>query len=156
MYLLVTKFVFECNLYCYTPDTAIGYRVPAADGTGVTLSAADLRQRMLSAGAVDRLLDVEWVRNAHRWVVWQQACIARGFPDELAGEALSAPCVLQRLLYRYEREVLRAQRPHLRRVLERDTPAGAPAVLVIAAVRRTGRVGIFHHVVLFCSRNTNT
>jgi len=39
---------------------------------------------------------------------------------------------------RYEREVLRAQRPHLRRVLERDTPAGAPAVLVIAAVRRSG------------------
>ena len=51
---------------------------------------------------------------------------------------------------------LTACQDDLRRVLERDTPAGAPAVLVIAAVRRTGRVGIFHHVVLFCSRNTNT
>jgi breast cancer 2 susceptibility protein len=83
-----------------TADTAVGYRVHAADGTGVTLGAGDMRQRMLAAGAVDRLVSAEWVRNAHRWVVWQQACIARSFPDELAGEAINAQCVLQRLLYR--------------------------------------------------------
>ena len=83
-----------------TPDTAIGFRVPAVDGTGASLSASDFRQKMLAAGAVERLLDVEWVRNALRWVVWQQACIARSFPDAQASEALTAAPVLQRLLYR--------------------------------------------------------
>ena len=121
-----------------TADTAIGYRVPSGDGAGASLSAESFRQRMLAAGAVDRLLHPDWVRNAHRWVVWQQACVARAFPETLAAGALAAPAVLQRLLYRYERETLRASRPHLRRVLERDSPAGAPAVLVVSAIRRAG------------------
>ena len=97
-----------------TADTAIGYRVPSGDGAGASLSAESFRQRMLAAGAVDRLLAPEWVRNAHRWVVWHQACVSRAFPTSLAAGALAAPAVLQRLLYRYERETLRASRPHLR------------------------------------------
>ena len=124
-----------------TADTAIGYRVPSGDGAGASLSAESFRQRMLAAGAVDRLLAPEWVRNAHRWVVWHQACVSRAFPTSLAAGALAAPAVLQRLLYRYERETLRASRPHLRRVLERDSPAGAPAVLVVSAIRRAGAGG---------------
>ena len=67
-----------------TADTAIGYRVPSGDGAGASLSAESFRQRMLAAGAVDRLLAPEWVRNAHRWVVWHQACVSRAFPERLA------------------------------------------------------------------------
>ena len=73
--------------------------------------------------------------------MWHQACVSRAFPTSLAAGALAAPAVLQRLLYRYERETLRASRPHLRRVLERDSPAGAPAVLVVSAIRRAGAGG---------------
>ena len=128
-----------------TSDTATGYRVPCGPGAssgGRALSSTDFRRRLLSLGAVDRLLDPAWVRNALRWVVWTQACVARAFPDELAGaDALAAPAVEQRLLYRYEREILRAQRPFLRKVWERDAPARAPAVLVVAAVRQVSGTG---------------
>ena len=129
-----------------TSDTATGYRVPCGPGAssgGRALSSTDFRRRLLSLGAVDRLLDPAWVRNALRWVVWTQACVARAFPDELAGaDALAAPAVEQRLLYRYEREILRAQRPFLRKVWERDAPARAPAMLVVAAVRQVSAAGV--------------
>jgi len=123
-----------------TADTAIGYRVSSDDGA--TLTTADFRREMLDAGCKAHLLSKEYVSNACRWVVWQQACVARAFPEHLGARgALSKRAVTQRLLYRYERELIRARRPWIRRVMERDTPAGTPAVLVIAAVRRLGGAG---------------
>ena len=118
-------------------DVAVGLRV--ADAEGRALGARELRRRMLAAGCVARLLDADWVQNAYRWVVWHHACVARSFPEALTDGLLTASAVEQRLLYRYQRETLGASRPFLRRVWERDAPASAPAVLVVAAIRRMPR-----------------
>jgi hypothetical protein len=115
-------------------DLAAGLRV--ADAEGRALGARELRRRMLAAGCVARLLDADWVQNAYRWVVWHHACVVRSFPETLTDGLLTASAVEQRLLYRYQRETLGASRPFLRRVWERDAPASAPAVLVVAAIRR--------------------
>jgi len=115
-------------------DVAAGLRV--ADAEGRALGARELRRRMLAAGCVARLLDADWVQNAYRWVVWHHACVVRSFPETLTDGLLTASAVEQRLLYRYQRETLGASRPFLRRVWERDAPASAPAVLVVAAIRR--------------------
>jgi breast cancer 2 susceptibility protein len=115
-------------------DLAAGFRVVDAEGRAV--GARELRRRMLAAGCVSRLLDPDWVQNAYRWVVWHHVCVVRSFPETLTDGLLTASAVEQRLLYRYERETLRAARPFLRRVWERDAPASAPAVLVVAAIRR--------------------
>ena len=115
-------------------DVAAGFRV--VDREGRAVGARELRRRMLSAGCVARLLDADWVQNAYRWVVWHHVCVARSFPEQFTDGLLTASAVEQRLLYRYERETLRASRPFLRRVWERDARSDAPAVLVVAAVRR--------------------
>ena len=115
-------------------DVAAGFRV--VDAEGRTVGARELRRRMLGAGCVARLLDADWVRNAYRWVVWHHVCVARSFPEAFTDGVLTASAVEQRLLYRYERETLRASRPFLRRVWERDARSDTPAVLVVAAVRR--------------------
>ena len=118
-------------------DVAVGLR--EADAEGRALGARELRRRVLAAGCVARLLDADWVQNAYRWVVWHHACVARSFPEALTDGLLTASAVEQRLLYRYQRETLGASRPFLRRVWERDAPASAPAVLVVAAIRRMPR-----------------
>jgi breast cancer 2 susceptibility protein len=91
---------------------------------------------MLESGCVERLVEKEWVWNAYRWIVWHHACVARSFPEPLTRGLCAADSILQRLLYKYEREILRARRPFLRRVWERDTSASVPAILVVSAVRR--------------------
>jgi len=95
----------------------------------------ELRESMLKAGAREGLCTPTWVANAYKWVVWTHACIARAFPEKLAFGVLSESAVLRRLLYRYEREINRAERPHLRKVMEKDDNSGAPAVLVVSAIR---------------------
>ena len=129
--------VLDPQVRAMSADTAVGYRVRDETNDRV-LDASDVRAVMISEhGCLDRLLEPDWCANAYRWTVWTQSCVARAFPD--AADAVKAPAVIARILYRYEREILRAERPWVRRVLERDTPAKAPAVLCVAAVRSNGR-----------------
>ena len=129
--------VLDPQVRAMSADTAVGYRVRDETNDRV-LDASDVRAVMISEhGCLDRLLEPDWCANAYRWTVWTQSCVARAFPD--AADAIRAPAVIARILYRYEREILRAERPWVRRVLERDTPAKAPAVLCVAAVRSNGR-----------------
>ena len=131
--------VLDPQVRAMSADTAVGYRV-RDEANDRVLDASDIRSKMISEhGCLDRLLEPDWCANAYRWTVWTQSCVARAFPD--AADAVKAPAVIRRMLYRYEREILRAQRPWVRRVLERDTPAAAPAVLCVAAIRRFGTQG---------------
>ena len=128
--------VLDPQVRAMSADTAVGYRV-RDEANDRVLDSDDVRAVMISEhGCVDRLLEPDWCANAYRWTVWTQSCVARAFPD--AADAVKAPAVIDRMLYRYEREILRAQRPWVRRVLERDTPAKSPAVLCVVAIRRFG------------------
>ena len=132
----VPSVLLDAQVRAMSADTALGYRV-RDETRDVVYTAEDVRGLMIKErGCVERLLDADWCLNSYRWTVWTQSCVARAFPD--AHDAIAAPCVIDRMVYRYEREILRAQRPWVRRVLERDTPAKSPVVLCVAAVRRSG------------------
>ena len=132
----VPSALLDAQVRAMSADTALGYRVHD-ETRDVVYTPEDVRVLMIKErGCVERLLDADWCLNAYRWTVWTQSCVARSFPD--VADAIAASCVIDRMVYRYEREILRAQRPWVRRVLERDTPAKSPVVLCVAAVRRSG------------------
>ena len=114
-------------------DNAKSLRLPSVDRGLV--GWRDLRQSMIKSGADDALLTNEWTANAYKWIVWTHGCIARAFPEKHAFGILSESAVTRRMLYRYEREINRAERPHARKILERDENPGAPAVFVVSAIR---------------------
>ena len=114
-------------------DTAKSLRLPSVERGLV--GWREMRELMIKAGASDASLTNEWVANAYKWIVWTQACVARAFPEKYAFGVLSESAVLQRMLYKYEREINRAERPHVRRILEKDENPGAPAVYVVSAIR---------------------
>ena len=68
---------------------------------------------MIKAGASESLLTNEWVSNAYKWIMWTLASVARAFPAAYAFGVLSESAVLQRMLYKYEREINRAERSHV-------------------------------------------
>lgn len=114
-------------------DTAKALRLPSIERGLV--GWREMRELMIKAGADEACLTNEWVANTYKWIVWTQACVARAFPEKYAFGVLSESSVLQRMLYKYEREVNRAQRSHLKRVLEKDENPGAPAIFVVSAIR---------------------
>ena len=114
-------------------DNAKSLRLPSVDRGLV--GWRELRQSMIKSGADDALLTNAWTANAYKWIVWTHGCIARAFPEKHAFGILSESAVTRRMLYRYEREINRAERPHARKILERDENPGAPAVFVVSAIR---------------------
>jgi len=114
-------------------DNAKSLRLPSVDRGLV--GWREIRQSMIKSGADDALLTNEWTANAYKWIVWTHGCIARAFPEKHAFGILSESAVTRRMLYRYEREINRAERPHARNILERDENPGAPAVFVVSAIR---------------------
>ena len=114
-------------------DTAKSLRLPSVERGLV--GWREMRESMIKAGANESLLTNEWVSNAYKWIVWTLASVARAFPETYAFGVLSESAVLQRMLYKYEREINRAERSHVRRILEKDDNPGAPAVFVVSAIR---------------------
>ena len=114
-------------------DTAKSLRLPSVERGLV--GWREIRESMIKAGASESLLTNEWVSNAYKWIMWTLASVARAFPETYAFGVLSESAVLQRMLYKYEREINRAERSHVRRILEKDDNPGAPAVFVVSAIR---------------------
>ncbi|KAF9537439.1 Breast cancer 2, early onset [Mortierella hygrophila] len=108
------------------------------DGWGVD----EAYEELLSLGAKADLLSRVWLLNHYRQVVWKLACYVRTWPEYFipsTPEPSSWFCpakVLNQLAYRYEREVNRAERPALRKIVEGDESAAKHIVLVIAGVSK--------------------
>lgn len=94
-------------------------------------------------GAVDKLASLAWVKNHYKWIVWKLASMERMFPQDYANQYLTPARVLAQLRYRYEREINQAQRPAIRKILERDEFAGRYMVLCVSAIRYRGKDGAF-------------
>lgn len=84
-------------------------------------------------GVDPKLVPDGWVQNHFKWIVWKLGSMERSYPEEFS-DCLSIENVMGQLKYRYDREVDRAQRPALRRILERDDAAGKRMVLVVSGV----------------------
>ncbi|QRV80418.1 DNA recombinational repair protein BRCA2 [Ceratobasidium sp. AG-Ba] len=76
----------------------------------------------------------EWVRNHWGQVVWKLAGIARTGAEVAKGKWSWEEASMQ-MLYRYEREINRAQRPAIRLIQERDASAALALVLCVSDIQ---------------------
>ncbi|KAG0352359.1 Breast cancer 2, early onset [Podila minutissima] len=103
------------------------------DGWGVS----EAFRGLLDRGASAELLSEAWVSNHYGLIVWKLACYCRSWPDLFTlDKSLTPTTVLNQLCYRYEREINRAERSALRKVVEGDESASRHMVLCIAAIDR--------------------
>jgi hypothetical protein len=93
-----------------------------------------MKQRLLQLGADSALLTDVWLDHHYGLIVWKLAALERAFPASLGARHLTATRVLEQLAYRYEREINRAERSILRKLLERDASPSSQMVLFVAAV----------------------
>ncbi|KAG0282851.1 Breast cancer 2, early onset [Linnemannia gamsii] len=106
----------------------------------------DAYQELLLRGAKADLLSRAWLLNHYGQVVWKLACYIRTWPEYFISSApdhstwFSPTKVLDQLAYRYEREVNRAERPALRKIVEGDEPAAKHMVLVIASISKVDQI----------------
>jgi hypothetical protein len=108
------------------------------EGVLQKLKAADFFEVLLREGASPKYLTLAWVENHYRWIVWKLASMERSFPQEFTNTYLTPERVLAQLKYRYEREINRAQRPPLRKILEHDAAASSHVVFMISAIKHDG------------------
>ncbi|XP_071500619.1 uncharacterized protein [Diadema antillarum] len=116
--------------------------VPLADGGRLVLNPEGLvgKREFFSAlldtpGVDPKLLSENWVFNHYRWIVWKLAAMEVAYPQHFGGRLLTPNWVLLQLKYRYDREVDHAQRPALRKILERDETASRRLVLCVASIK---------------------
>ncbi|XP_014218900.1 uncharacterized protein LOC106647145 [Copidosoma floridanum] len=97
---------------------------------------AEFVSAFLAMQGVDpKLLPTGWIENHYRWIVWKLASIDRIHFDSLhLPKTLKPERVMQELKYRYDREIDRAERPALRRILEKDDVPTRRMVLCISLV----------------------
>ncbi|KAJ2707334.1 hypothetical protein FB645_000845 [Coemansia sp. IMI 203386] len=97
----------------------------------------EARQTLVVRGCVPGAIPDAWVRNHFRWCVWNAASYARRLPA-MWSSFWSVEAVVDRLWRRYEREHLHSQRSALKRILEADSAAQQPMVLVVSELDCTG------------------
>ncbi|KAF8978861.1 hypothetical protein BGZ46_006067 [Entomortierella lignicola] len=132
------------------PDDAINMTLESAqsyrfDNWGIEQAFQDLVTR----GAAPNLLSNVWLKNHYGLIVWKLACYVRTWPRYFHPSGISSSAiekssyswfspakVLDQLLYRYEREINRAERPALRKIVEGDESAAKHMVLCIASISR--------------------
>lgn len=92
-----------------------------------------------SPGISPTLIPCDWINNHYRWIVWKLASTECRFPQHFGTRALTPNHVLLQLKYRYDRELDKAERPALRRILERDDSACKRMILCVASIFRVSR-----------------
>ena len=101
------------------------------------------RDALLSLGAEEKHLSLEWVENHARWIVWKLAGEECSWPDSFGGNRLTAPRVLHQLRWRYEKEILRATRcSAINTVLNGDGGAGGAMVVCVSRIHSETLVAV--------------
>ncbi|KAG8900895.1 hypothetical protein FRB99_005684 [Tulasnella sp. 403] len=80
-----------------------------------------------------KLVEKPWVCNHWKMILWKLASLVRSCPD-LLEEKWTYQEAINQLLYRYEREINRCQRPPIRLITEGDTASSRPMVLCVCGV----------------------
>ena len=101
-----------------------------------TGKVAELNDWLIDQGCDESLLCTKWIQNHYRWIVWKLAAMERRFPMQLGGQYLNYGHVLSQLKSRYERELVAAKRPAVRKILNKDVAAGIPIILCVSQVLR--------------------
>eukprot|EP00466_Bigelowiella_natans_P007478 jgi/Bigna1/143712/aug1.80_g18420 len=80
----------------------------------------------------------KWVENHYRWIVWKLASYDRRIPTTKGNTFFNFANVLGQLRKRYQREVLEAERPAIKKILEGDASAAGHMVLCVASIPESG------------------
>ncbi|KAJ1800590.1 hypothetical protein LPJ59_000986 [Coemansia sp. RSA 2399] len=124
-----------------TSESARGYVFPLGVA-GQFWGASEARQTLVARGCIPSVITETWVRNHYRWSVWSAASYARRFPTRWK-EFWSVEAILNRMLYRYEREYTRGGRSALRMIFEGDASAKQLMVLCVASIcAKEGSFGV--------------
>lgn len=83
------------------------------------------------------LLHENWVRNNYTWIVWKLASYERAFPQHFSN-CLNVENIIKQLKYRYDREIDRAERSALRKILEKDETAARRMILCVSNIIKVG------------------
>lgn len=95
----------------------------------------ELTNAFLSCPSIDpKLIPDHWVTNALKWIIVKLAGMERSYPQGNACKCLTPENVLQQLKYRCDREIDRAERPAIRRIVEQDDAASKRMVLFVSRV----------------------
>ncbi|XP_015126346.1 uncharacterized protein LOC107047930 [Diachasma alloeum] len=96
------------------------------------------RSFLASPGVDPTLLPDNWVENHYKWIVWKLGSMDRLKFTRLAPpKCLTPDRVLKQLKYRYDREIDRAERPVIRRILEKDDAPSRRMILCVSRIKRT-------------------
>eukprot|EP01119_Soliformovum_irregulare_P019187 TRINITY_DN6024_c0_g1_i4.p1 TRINITY_DN6024_c0_g1~~TRINITY_DN6024_c0_g1_i4.p1 ORF type:complete len:1593 (+),score=497.31 TRINITY_DN6024_c0_g1_i4:55-4833(+) len=109
---------------------------------GATIGFKDFQHALINAGADASLLSENWVENHYRWIVWKLAAMERRFSKNESwqtGERWLTPgTVMSQLKLRYERDINRAQRSILKKILEKDDFPNVHMILCVSALEIEG------------------
>jgi breast cancer 2 susceptibility protein len=96
----------------------------------------DILDWLCCQGCDKTLVTEKWIKNHYRWIVWKLAAMERRFPEQLGGHYLTFSHVLSQIKGRYEKELCRANRPAVRKILNRDVSPCVPIILCISQILR--------------------
>lgn len=95
----------------------------------------ELCSAFLDCPSIDpKLVSNNWTRNALKWIFLKLASYELHFPKEFANKSFTPENVLRQLKYRYDREIDRAERSALRKIVEHDDIAAKPVVLFVTGI----------------------
>ncbi|XP_012267255.2 breast cancer type 2 susceptibility protein homolog [Athalia rosae] len=94
------------------------------------------RAFLTSPGVDPTLVPDRWIENHYRWIVWKLASMDRMNFGIVLDKMLTPHHVMEQLKYRYDREIDKAERSALRRIIERDDSACRRMVLCVATVTK--------------------
>ncbi|RVE51602.1 hypothetical protein evm_003734 [Chilo suppressalis] len=102
------------------------------DLSDIDMSVEDVKNLFLSM-VNKKLVPEGWLDNHLRLVIWKLISYEMKFPNTLSG-VCSVRNLLDQLKYRYDKELYNAERPALRKILEKDDIASKTMVLCVAAI----------------------
>ena len=138
----------SCVTMSITSTNAVNLYFDETSGLPITLSGEfenvpgngfglhDFYRTLLSIDLVSRdKLTLCWVRNHFRWIVWKLASVERSFTQYFSfGDYLCKNRVFNQLTARYKKEFINGHRSALRKVLNRDEPAGRLIILCVSQI----------------------
>lgn len=100
----------------------------------------EISSAFLQCVSVDsKLVPDNWITNAFKWIVVKLAAMDRAFPHSNNGRYLTPENMLLQLKYRYDREIDKAERSAIRKIVEiDDTPAKRMVLFVSGILNENG------------------
>ncbi|KAK9744211.1 BRCA2, helical [Popillia japonica] len=116
----------------YTGSTQDGALVIPNAQNFIGLSEIEVAFRTM-VGVEPDLIPDGWIANHYRLIIWKLASYERVFSEQLVG-SLTVENIVQQLKYRYDREIDKAERPAIRKILEKDDVPQKRMVLCVSDI----------------------